>query len=251
MQIALWTFAGVAVVSLAGQAAAFALTRLRRTSPALLLGLVALAAGAMAGEALLHALPEAAEAWEGGDMRILGLVLAGGFGAMMLASAVLRHRACCAPRPANGAVAPSAWTTTMGDSVCNFADGIAIAASFLVSVPLGIAATIAILIHEVPQEVGQCAVLLRGGLSKRRALGWNALSAIPAAAGALIVLALPLAGDAVERFVLPAVAGAFLHIAAADLLPELRPTADRRLTARTTVGFGLGLALMVALLALD
>jgi zinc and cadmium transporter len=248
MQTLLWTFGAVAVVGSAGQAAAYALTRLRTHTPALLLTLVGLAAGAMAGEALLHAVPEAAEAWSGHDLRGMGLTLTGGFAAMMLAGALLRHRACCSP---NGGSAPFTWTSLLADGVCNFADGVAIAASFLVSVPLGIAATVAILVHEVPQEIGQCAVLLRGGMRPGRALAWNAVTALTAAAGAGTVLLLPFATSDVQRFALPAVAGAFLHIAAADLLPELRRAGDALLRRRAGLGFAAGLALMAALLLFE
>lgn len=249
MQVTLLALFAVAAVSVAGQAGAYIVTRLRTKAPGALIALVALAAGAMAGEALLHAIPEATEAWEGHDVRGMGLVLTAGFAVTMVAGALFRHRRCCGPRHAGGD--DPAMSLTLGDSLCNFADGIAIAASFLVSVPLGIAAAVAILVHEVPQEAGQCAALLRAGVPARRALALNAASAATAFLGAGLVLALPLAGAELQRFVLPAVAGAFLHIAAADLLPQIRPNGDSRRLARTGAGFAAGLAVMVALLAFE
>lgn len=247
VQAELFALAAVTVVSLGGQGAAYWVTRAQTRNPRLLLILVALAAGAMAGEALLHAIPEAAEAWEGHDLRGMGVILVAGFGALMLLGAIVRNRACC--DPTRGGAQPVAWTSLSGDVACNFADGIAIAASFLVSIPLGIAATIAILLHELPQEAGQCAVLLKAGMHPRKAMIWNAITALPALAGATIVLLLPLAGEGMERFLLPAVAGAFLHIAIADLLPKLRQAGG--IAARHGVAFTVGIMLMAGLMFLE
>ncbi|HET6398310.1 MAG TPA: ZIP family metal transporter, partial [Candidatus Thermoplasmatota archaeon] len=155
---------------------------------------------------------------------------------------------CC--DPSRGGAQPVAWTSLAGDAACNFADGVAIGASFMVSVPLGIAATLAILLHELPQEAGQCAVLLRSGMHPRRALRWNALTALPALAGTALALLLPLAGEEMGRFLLPAVAGAFLHIAIADLLPQVR-RASGAIGLRHGAAFTAGIAIMAGLLLLD
>jgi zinc and cadmium transporter len=238
----------VAAVSIAGQAAAYWVTKAQGRKPGLVLLLVALAAGTMAGEAFLHAIPEAAEAWHGHDMRIFGLTMAGGFVALMILSSLIKHRACCDTR--NGGAEPVAWTSIAGDAMCNFTDGMAISASFLISPILGIAATIAIVLHELPQEAGQCAILLRAGMRPSQALRWNAASAVPALAGAGIVLALPNLGADLERFILPAIAGAFLHIAFSDLLPSLR-RAGGGIGARSTLAFSIGMAIMAAITLLE
>jgi len=105
--------------------------------------------------------------------------------------------------------------------VHNFIDGALIAGSFLVSVPVGIATTVAVALHEIPQEIGDFAILLYSGYTKKRALLLNFLTALAALLGAAIVIlssnSLPLIGS----YLLPLAAGNFVYIAGADLIPEL------------------------------
>lgn len=235
-------FLAIAAVSLGGQMIGLWITKAERKHRATVLWIMALAAGTMVGEALLHALPEAGKAWGEHGLHAVGLLAAGTFGTLMLLGSLLRHRRCCASH--HGAH-PSAWTSLSADMVCNFADGAAIAASFAIDVRLGIVTTLAVALHELPQEAGQCAILLASGMSKRRALMWNAASTLPAVAGGLVVVALPWTGTGLERFLLPAVAGAFLHIAVMDLLPIVRRV--QGISVRHSAAFVMGLAVMATL----
>ena len=109
----------------------------------------------------------------------------------------------------------------VGDAVHNLTDGMIIAGSFLVSVPVGIATTVAVVLHEIPQEMGDFGVLLHSGMSIKRALFFNFLTALTAIVGAVFILALKLDPKEVLQYVVPLVIGGFLYIASADLIPEM------------------------------
>ena len=108
----------------------------------------------------------------------------------------------------------------IGDGVHNFIDGLIIAGSYFVSIPVGMATTIAVVFHEIPQEIGDFGVMLYGGLSRRKALLFNFLTALTALLGALIGVILS-SVDFVLNFLIPFAAGNFIYIAGTDLIPEL------------------------------
>ncbi len=116
---------------------------------------------------------------------------------------------------------PLAYLTILGDAVHNFTDGAVIAASYLVSVPLGITTTVAIIAHEVPHELSDFLILLHGGFSNSRALIYNFLSATTAIIGTVLVLLVSTRFADVEKYLVPFAAGNFLYIVASDLIPEL------------------------------
>jgi zinc and cadmium transporter len=109
----------------------------------------------------------------------------------------------------------------VGDGLHNLLDGIIIAASYLASIPAGIAATLAVVLHEVPQEIGDFGVLVYSGLSRWKALAYNFLSALLAVVGAVIGLAIGSRSETFVSLILPFAAGGFIYIAASDLIPEL------------------------------
>lgn len=116
---------------------------------------------------------------------------------------------------------PTVPLIILGDSVHNFIDGIAIAATFLVSIPLGITTAFAVAAHEIPQEIGDFGILMHKGLSRKKILLANILSAATAFIGAIVTFLL---GDVIKE-ALPALlsitAGFFIYIAASDLIPEI------------------------------
>lgn len=116
---------------------------------------------------------------------------------------------------------PLAYLTLLGDGIHNFADGAVIAAAYLVSIPLGITTTIAIVAHEVPHELSDFLILIHSGLSNKRALLFNFLSATTAILGTVLVMVLSTEFADLERYLVPFAAGNFLYIAASDLIPEL------------------------------
>ncbi len=116
---------------------------------------------------------------------------------------------------------PLAYLTLIGDGIHNFTDGAVIAASYLISLPLGVTTTIAIIAHEVPHELSDFLILIHGGFSNKRALLFNFLSATTAIVGTLLVLLVSAQFSDLEKYLVPFAAGNFLYIAASDLIPEL------------------------------
>ncbi len=109
----------------------------------------------------------------------------------------------------------------IGDGIHNFIDGLLIGSAYLISIPLGIGATVSIALHELPQEIADFGILLYSGFSKKRALFYNFLSAITAIAGTIVGLILSTKLTNFNHFILPFTAGVFLYIGASNLLPEL------------------------------
>lgn len=173
------------------------------------------AIGALLGVAFFDIIPEAAEIL--GERLAFGYVV-GGIVLFFAAEKLLRwyhHH-----EGHESEVRPFAALILAGDAIHNFIDGIAIAVSFLVSVPLGIATTIAVLLHEVPQEVADFGVLIRGGFSRGRALWYNFLISLTTILGALVGYAAGQALTWLLPYVLAVIAGNFLYIALSDLIPE-------------------------------
>jgi zinc and cadmium transporter len=256
------TFAAIGVVSLVSLVGALALTLPGLRSHRFLLVLVAVAAGTLVGDAFFHLLPEASHEWEDAGLANMGLVVVLGFVAFFLLEVVVRSRHSHLERATPEAhahdghhddapVAPYAWTNLLGDGIHNFLDGAVIATAFLVDVPLGIATTIAVVIHEVPQELGDFAVLLRAGMKPWRALLFNLGSALLAGLGALLILLLDVDAAVLGAYGLPFIAGAFVYIAAADLIPELHHHSRGRDAGLLFVSFLLGVALMYGILAVE
>jgi zinc and cadmium transporter len=112
------------------------------------------------------------------------------------------------------------YLNLVGDGIHNFIDGMIIAATFMLSFSLGFATTLAVIFHEIPQEIGDFGILIYGGLSKRKALTYNFISAVTAILGAMITyFSAYLQG--IETLLVPFAAGGFIYIAATDLMPEL------------------------------
>jgi zinc and cadmium transporter len=178
---------------------------------------VSYATGTLLAAALLGMIPAGLSQEE--PIAITGTVLAGIVLFFVLEKLVIWrhcHQGDCPSE--HGRAAP---LILVGDAFHNFVDGIVIAAGFLTSVPLGIAASVAVVMHEVPQEVGDFAILLEAGYSRRRALMLNTLSAFTTVPGALIAwLWLGEMRGAVS-YILALSAASFIYIAAADLIPEL------------------------------
>lgn len=116
---------------------------------------------------------------------------------------------------------PLAYLTLIGDGMHNFVDGAVIAGAYLVSVPLGITTTLAVIAHEIPHELSDFMILLHGGLSSTKALLYNFASATTAILGAILVLMVSEQFTTLEQYLVPLAAGNFLYIAASDLIPEL------------------------------
>ncbi|MGE0029494.1 MAG: ZIP family metal transporter [Steroidobacteraceae bacterium] len=218
---------------------------------ALLPHLVSFATGALLGAALLALLPHALEA--GGGAHGIGIALVGGIIAFFVLEKLVLWRhchvdACEAHGPSEHHRARASATLILwGDAFHNILDGVLIAAAFMTDPHLGVVTTIAVFAHEIPQEVGDLAVLLHGGMSRRRALALNVAVSLTSVAGA--VIAWFLLAEALEwlPYALAVAAASFLYVAVADLIPGLH----RRVDARTSVGQVALIALGVLVIALS
>jgi zinc and cadmium transporter len=240
---ALVSVAVVSAISFVGASAlALGPDRVRKILPYL----VASAAGALLGDALLHLLPEAVERSGGFGPKVAWGTLGGLLGFFLIEQVIHWHHHGEDIVPESGRIHRVAWMNLLGDGVHNFVDGMLISGTWLAGPEIGLATTIAIAFHEVPQEFGDFGVLLHTGLTPRRALFLNFLSACAAFVGAGIVLLME--GDlGLGDMLTPIAAGGFLYIACADLVPEIRERARGRALVGVTVALGVGVALLALL----
>lgn len=202
--------------------------------------LIAFSAGALIGSAFLHILPEVLEYKD--SLFVFSFLIAG----IVLFFVMERYfywRHC----HENGHCDVHSFTylNLVGDGFHNLLDGLIIAASYNVSFQVGVATTLAVILHEVPQELGDFGVLLYGGFSKGRALFFNFLSALMAVAGALIGYFAAGASGQFSAMILPVTAGGFIYIATSDLIPEIHKERDLRRSTLAFTAFLLGIGLMI------
>jgi zinc and cadmium transporter len=139
----------------------------------------------------------------------------------------------------------------VGDAFHNFVDGVVIASAFLVSVPLGITVGVAVVAHEVPQEVGDFAILLDSGYGRRRALALNTLSAVATLPGAVLAYFFLAQAMALQPFVLAVAAASFIYISMADLIPGLHRRASLRSAGQQIILLMLGIATIAVIHAVS
>jgi len=183
--------------------------------------LVAISAGSLMGAAFLHLIPEAVESAESshGVEKILIAVLVG-FALFFILERVL-HWHHCHKHKGDCSVHPFTYLNLIGDGLHNFIDGVIIVAAFSLSVELGIATTIGVILHEIPQEISDFGVLVYGGFSKLKALLFNFLSGMLAVLGALCGFALINFSQSMMPLLVGLTAGGFIYVSASDLIPEL------------------------------
>ena len=129
----------------------------------------------------------------------------------------------------------------VGDSIHNFCDGIIIAAAFLADARLGMVTALAIIAHEIPQEVGDYIVLLNAGFSRGRALLYNALSGLAAVVGGVLGYFVVGPWEALFPYLLVVASSSFIYVAVADLIPQLQHRLSLRETAAQLAWLGAGL----------
>ena len=181
----------------------------------ILLLLVSLSAGALMGGAFIHLLPEASEKLEG--ISIYGTVLLS-FITFFFIEKLFHWRHC---HKGKCDVHTFGYMNLCGDAVHNFIDGLILAATFIADIRLGIITTLAIALHEIPQEIGDFGVLLYAGFKKEKALLANFLVALTVVLGGVVGYFLSFL-ESYFIYLLPFAAGGFIYIAASDLMPEIR-----------------------------
>ncbi len=200
--------------------------------------LASFAAGALLGTAFFDLLPEAMA--DAGDIDIFAWVLVG-----ILFFFLLERFINWFHHHHEHPIIPSEKKSTipliiLGDSIHNFIDGVVIAASFLISIPLGITTAIAVAAHEIPQEIGDFGILLHRGLSRKKVLIINLLSALTSLLGAVLTYFIGTSIHGILPIFLSLTAGFFIYIAASDLIPEIHNQDNKKIAAIETILLFLG-----------
>lgn len=204
------------LISLGALVGAFTLVFNRKRLQSILLSLVSLSAGTLMGGAFLHLLPEALEFMD--TERVFLLTLAS-FVGFFLIERVLHWHHCHDSEHEKHTLGQM---NLIGDGVHNFLDGLILAAAYSVDIHVGIATTVAVALHEIPQEISDFGVLLHSGYKVKQALILNFSVALLIMAGGVAGFLLAGMTEAISVSLMPIAAGGFLYIAAADLLPEIR-----------------------------
>ena len=249
LDVWLYTIVSVLLISLISLIGIVALSIKVDRLKKFLIYLVAFSAGALFGDAFLHLLPEMIE--EGLFSLTSSFLILGGILLFFFVEKVIHWHHCHHVGDNCEHVHSFAIMNLVGDGVHNFIDGIIIAASYLVSLPVGIATTIAVALHEIPQEIGDFGILIHGGFSKARALFWNLASALLAVLGAVITLLVDRIVENVEIYLVPLAIGGFIYIAGSDLIPELHKEEDTGKSLLQLIALALGILAMAALLLLE
>ncbi len=244
MQIWISALGATLLVALLSLVGAVALLLPRQRLERSLTYLVSLAVGVLLGDAFIHLIPEAIMATQS-PVTVSAIILAGILLFFLLEKVVKwRHDHRLAD---GGTTRPLAQMNLIGDAVHNFIDGTIIASSFLVAPTAGWATTLAIIAHEIPQEIGDIGTLVYGGYQPRRAAWLNFLCALSAVAGAAVTLMVSAFVSFGVVYLLPIAAGGFIYIAASDLIPELHqePVVRRQIGQAVSICAGIGAMFLV------
>jgi len=236
--------ASVLIVSLISLIGIFFIFMKKKNLNKLILFLVAVSVGSLLGGAFLHLIPEIIDT-SGFTLTVAFLIL-GGILFFFALENFIRWRHCheqdCKVHKKH--LGPM---NLIGDGIHNLTDGLIISGAYFASIPLGIATTLAVIIHEIPQEIGDFGVLLYSGYTKKKALFFNFLSALVAMVGAIIGILFSESSQAFSSIVVPLAVGGFLYIAGSDLIPEIHAQQNNKFSIKNLAGMILGILIMYAL----
>jgi zinc and cadmium transporter len=245
-EIYLYTFVSVIIVSVISLIGIFAIGLNDKWLNRGLHYLISFSAGALLGDVFLHLIPELSE--DGFSPMIGMYFVVGVIIFFLLEKYILWHHSHDGH---DEKIHATGYLTIFGDALHNFIDGLIIAASFLASIPLGIATTIAVVFHEIPQEIGQFGILVHGGWSKGKALLYNFISALTAIVGAAIVLFITPDLETAPTFLLAFAGASFIYIAMSDIIPDLHKEKSVVKSIWQIVAFVIGIAVMWLLLMFE
>lgn len=212
--------------------------------------LVAFAAGALIGDVFLHMIPEMAEnhLTPGHSFAIIGGIIG-----LFIFEQVFHWRHCHneLSEEHHQKHNSTAASSLAADFFHNFIDGVLIASSFYIDLELGIATTLAVSFHELPQEIGDFAILLNSKMEKKKAIFLNFLTSLSAFAGAILFIIFNDSLLEISEYIIAFGGGAFLYLAIADLLPEIKHESCNASILPKLFSFILGVALMHALTFLN
>src|SRR3989339_830609 len=246
--IYIYAFMSVIIVSLVSVIGIFSLS-LKEEIVKKYIGLfISLAVGALLGDAFIHLIPEAFR--NSPDSTMVSLLIVSGILVFFIIEKFL-HWHHHEDDTEKKHIYPVGKLLLFTDSFHNLIDGIIIGVSFLISVPIGIATTLAVVLHEIPQEIGDFAVLIHSGYNKKKALWLNFISALTAIIGVLLALIFGSMAETFTLWILPIAAGGFIYIAVADLIPELHKTKEIKYSILQIATVLVGILAMVSLLLFE
>lgn len=243
-----YTIASVLAVSLISFIGVLTLSVNQKRLHKVLLYLVSFSAGALLGDVFIHLIPELIE--ENSFNLQTSFYILGGIVIFFTIEKIVHWQHCHMPQTKEH-THPFAIVNLVGDGVHNFIDGMIIGASYLVNIPVGIATTIAVIFHEIPQEIGDFGVLLHGGFSKSKAILFNFLSAATSVFGGIIAIVASTKLPAISEALIPLAIGGFIYIAGADLIPELHKNFETKKSILELIAFIAGILVMALLLLLE
>lgn len=246
----IWVYAiiSVLIVSLISLVGVVTLAINEKKLKKVLLFLVSFSAGALFGDAFLHLIPEA---YEVGPQIATSLYIIAGIIIFFVLEKFIHWHHCHDLEPHAAHPEPYAITNLVGDGFHNLVDGMLIAGSYLVSIPLGLATTLAVILHEIPQEIGDFGVLLHGGFTKAKVIFYNVLSAFIALFGAFIVLIIGSNFGNLNLILIPFTAGGFIYIAGSDLIPQLHKETKVSISLIQLISLLFGISIMFLLLFIE
>ncbi len=244
LNLLFYIFLSILVVSLISLIGVFALSISTKTLNKLLVYLVSFSAGALFGDAFIHLIPETASK---GFTLASSIYLLSGIVAFFVVEKFIHWRHCHLGNNKEHKH-PLVYMNLIGDGVHNFLDGMIIAGSYIVSIPLGITTTLAVIFHEIPQELGDFGVLVHGGLTKTKAVFFNFLSALTSFLGGIFAIILINKISQFSNFLVPFAAGGFIYIAGSDLIPELHKEPELKKSIGQLLALLFGILIMIVLL---
>jgi len=241
----IYAIVSVFVVSLISLIGVFSLPFSDKKLKNILIYFISFSAGALLGDVFIHLMPEIID--RSSYSLTIAVYILSGIAASFLLEKIVCWRHCHMPITKTH-VHRLAYMNLFGDFIHNFIDGLSIGASYIVGIPVGIATTIAVVLHEIPQEIGDFGVLLHSGLTKTKALFYNFMTATSAILGTVIVFILSSYIKDLTPFLLSFAAGNFIYIAGADLIPELHKEEGAKKGFVQLVFFLFGILIMMSLL---
>jgi len=214
----------------------------------ILIYFVSFSAGALLGDVFVHLIPEV---YSMGPTAYTSLYFLLGIMVSFLIEKIIYWRENHSSSILGSKVKNFAYMILYGDGVHNFIDGLAIGASFLVSIPVGIATSIAIILHEIPHEIGDFAALIHGGLSKKKAIYYNFISALTSVVGTIVALLLNQQMEGINKFLIPFAAANLIYIAGTNLIPVLHKEKQFKKSFLQIFTFILGIAIMYGMLIVE
>jgi zinc and cadmium transporter len=207
--------------------------------------LVALSVGALLGGAFLHLIPELAET---GNLAELSIFMLGGMLLFFVLEKFVFWHHC---HHSEHEHLSFSYMNLIGDTLHNFLDGVLLAGAFMLSIPIGITAALGIILHEIPQEIGDFGVLLKGGFTKKQALKMNLFVSLAAFVGAGFAILFNYFLEGIIPYLVAVAAGGFIYIAATDLIPELHKNPKISESVKQLVMILIGIIIMFAMLFLE